>query len=102
MRSVRHSLIRRIGILGAIGLLLLPLLLSGHRHGASQSSTSDACALCVVTHFSPTTTAPPLPQLAPLVAAVAHATLVLAPLANRCQPRPSGRAPPLSPFFSAV
>jgi hypothetical protein len=102
MISLRHYCIRRIVILWTVSLLLLPLLFSGHRHAASPSSTSDTCALCVVTHLSPAMTAPPLPQLAPSVATRTQATRIVAPLASRLQPRPSGRAPPSPQFFGAV
>jgi hypothetical protein len=101
MISSRHRLIRGLGVLWAIGLLLLPLLLSQHGHDAT-ASRSDTCALCVATHCSPATTAPPIPQPAPLLRAIAHAARDLAPLASRSAPRPSGRAPPSVRFVGTV
>src|SRR6266481_492986 len=102
MTSLRHRVIQRIGVLCTAALLLLPLALSGHRHQTAQASASDTCALCVATHFSPATTAPPLPQLAAAVVTVTTAALTAAPPARRCHSRPSGRAPPQSLFLFAV
>ena len=102
MISIWHRFTRQAGILCTIGLLLLPVVLSGHNHAAEQSNPSDACALCVVTHFSPATTAPPLPQLAPPAVAVASAAVGVVAPTHRHQPRPSGRGPPQSLLFRAV
>lgn len=101
MASVRSRFVRRVGILCTIGLLLLPLVLSGHGHDARASHT-DTCALCVATHCSPATTAPPIPQPAAPLAVGVRTALERAPLASRSQPLPSGRAPPTSAFVRAV
>jgi hypothetical protein len=98
----RHPIVQRTGVLCAITLLLLPLLLGGHRHATDQLRTSDTCALCVVTHLLPAMTAPPLPQLAPPAVPLAKAAQVVAPPARLCHACPSGRAPPLSHSFRAV
>ena len=102
MIHLRQRVIQQFGVLLTVALLLVPLALSGHRHNAGQSSPADACALCVAVHYSPATTTPPLPQLAPPRATVATTVPSSAPLIRLCQVRPSGRAPPQSVFFHAV
>src|SRR5262245_47286828 len=99
MAGLRQRLLRRLGALCTIGLLLLPVVLSGHGHDG-DASRSDTCARCVATHFSPATTAPPHPQPVPPLATVARAALDLGEIHSRVQPRPSGRAPP--PFVTCL
>jgi len=96
MLRKRYGIVRRVGTLCAVALLLLPLVLSGHGHQAGQRSASDTCATCAVTHFSPVTTAPPLPQLSPQATALAPSVQMLAAPPRLCHSRPSGRAPPHS------
>jgi hypothetical protein len=101
MASARSHFVRRVGILCTVGLLLLPVVLSGHGHEARASHT-DTCALCVATHCSPATTAPPIPQPAAPLALRTRIALERAPLVSRSQPLPSGRAPPPPALLRAV
>ena len=98
----RQRGIQQLGVLLTVTLLLLPLTLSGHRHNAGHWSVSDTCALCVAVHYSPATTTPPLPQLAPPMATIAAMVPSRAPLLRLCQAHPSGRAPPRSLSLCAV
>jgi len=52
-----------------IGLLLVPLVVSGHHHAGSSQK---ACAACVVTHHTPGVSTPgvAVPQRSPLVVGV--------------------------------
>src|SRR5579862_3491459 len=102
MATVRHRVISGTGALCTVGLLLSLLAFSGHRHDAGPSHTCGACARCVAIHFSPATPALAPPQVVPPVATVRHPALDLAPLASRCHPRPSNRAPPSRCAFRAV
>jgi hypothetical protein len=42
---------RLVGILGLVGLLVVPMALSGHHHAGTRSS--DGCAVCLVVHHAP-------------------------------------------------
>ena len=72
---MRPSRFRVLGGLLLVGLLLVPVLVSGHFHGADRA----ACATCTVTQHAPLVTAPGVAAASgPLIA---HA--VVPPTATR-------------------
>jgi hypothetical protein len=48
----RLEIFRRTAALLLALLLFVPVVLSGHRHEASQQRAADSCASCVVGHHS--------------------------------------------------
>jgi hypothetical protein len=92
----RHGAFSRGAHLLVAALLLVPLLLSGHQHHPAQRVTSSPCATCVLTHFSPTATAPVTPQVAPRVEIIAVAFEGFVAQVHAYRSPKAGRAPPPS------
>jgi hypothetical protein len=80
----------------AIAFALALVTAASHQH-TGDASREAQCAVCAIAHHSPTVTS----AVAPVLAAVASAVAVVAPLdapAARLQRSPEcGRAPPASP-----
>ena len=95
MTGLRHHAMGRLGSLLGAALILVPLVLGGHRHRADLSGTSRACAICVATHHSPAAAAPPLPQLAPALQRLAVASPQNETPVQTYRSFKAGRAPPL-------
>ena len=94
MKALRQRGVRWLSGLFLAALLLLPLLESGHNH--VDRDLAKPCAICVVTHHSPVTTAPVIVTVAPVaLAAVAIFATVASPVLGHHSPQ-SGRAPPRS------
>ena len=70
MRSMRRRLIQYAGPVLLISLLLAPIVASGHIHTAHSST--QPCAICVVTHHTPVAGASPVAAepAAPLILSV--------------------------------
>jgi len=96
MSSRRHRALRRVGSYLAAALILVPLLLGGHRHSTDLGASSTACAACVATHHSPAVWAPALPQLSPTLHGLAVSSSHDSPLSQTYRPFKAGRAPPAS------
>jgi hypothetical protein len=63
--------VRLVGILGLVGLLVVPVALSGHHH--ADSAGANGCAACLVVHHAP--------AAAPTVVAVDALVLPSLPIA---------------------
>jgi hypothetical protein len=92
MRGRAHRFVGTIGAATLALLLLVPVVLAGHSH--ASLSGSDACAVCVAAHHTPTAVAPGVesPRVH-LVEAALHERALVAPPAP-VRPEPSGRGPP--------
>ena len=97
MSRPRQRLLHQVGALSVAVILLIPLALSGHRHGADQRSSSDSCAVCAVTAHSPAVDSTAVPVLVPTLQRLVTVDCVLAAPAATYQPFKAGRAPPSSP-----
>jgi hypothetical protein len=95
MRGVCGSIGGRAGRLLVVLLALVPVLASGHYHSANASRAPDSCPACMVKSDSPAVTAPPAPQLAPLLCRVAVVPSQPAVPGFAVWPSQSARAPPL-------
>jgi 2-methylcitrate dehydratase PrpD len=96
MSRWRRSSLRLGGAWVLTLLLLVPLALAGHHHGAEQSPANHSCATCTVAHAA--FTRPPAPVVFAAVA-IAPSSAALAPadvVAQLDQDDHHGRAPPSS------
>jgi hypothetical protein len=96
--AVRIATPVRIVVLAAV--LLAPLIASTHHHGG-ETATTGACAACLVAYHAPATLAPDAPSIAIAIAGRVALPTALATPAPRVRSPISGRAPPLSPVFTA-
>jgi hypothetical protein len=93
---MRSRFRRASGVLHVVlvALLLVPTLLHGHRHPASDTPAS--CALCVATHHTPAVQAAPLAAPAPVARAVALTFVPDLPSTPGARRPHTGRGPPLA------
>jgi hypothetical protein len=91
----QHVLVQRLLTLCVTALLVVPIVLSGHRHETGQPSSAHACALCQATHSSPAVTAPPVPLVAPSLDALPFTPSRSARVPRVSDPAHTGRAPPV-------
>ena len=70
--GVRSRAVRLVGILGLVGLLVVPVALSGHHH--ADTAGANGCAACLVVHH--------VPAAAPTVVAVNSLVLPSLPIAS--------------------
>jgi hypothetical protein len=90
--GVRSRAVRLAGILGLVGLLVVPVALSGHHHAGAAGS--KGCSACLVVHHAP--------AAAPIVLAVRTLAVLSLPVipgpmvapAPCRRPTHLGRAPP--------
>ena len=94
MRRLRHHALQRLRVLFTITLILVPLAFSGHFHGTTDHSSSDACAACVVKHHSRAASLSLLPVIAPVLNSAAVVVSTATAVAYVCRPFRTGRAPP--------
>src|ERR1700752_2145055 len=86
---------RCLGIISLATLLLVPVVLSGHRH-AEHASTARPCAVCVVAHHAPLLGVAIVTSVGlALRAFVQPLTPTAAPTVHHRSPA-AGRAPPLA------
>ena len=93
MRRVREQLRRFAAPLFLIGLLLVPVVASGHSHGAHP--TAQPCAICVVTHHTPAVSAPPVAAPANVPIFIGIELVAFAIPCDLARSQPSVRGPPL-------
>src|SRR5262245_36870761 len=75
MRALRHALFEYVGSIVLIGLLLVPVVVSGHHHvGRPQGP----CAACVATHHTPVASTPAvaMPAASPVVVGIDPVALI--------------------------
>ena len=93
MHAIRQIARRWATVCSLIGLLFVPIALSGHGHAAV--GVSAPCAKCVVAHHSPAATAKAPSLVAPVL--LASPVVATTPATIAYQPAPTcvGRAPPI-------
>src|SRR5258705_13920278 len=96
MRTLRHRALRRFGTLCVLALLLVPLALSGHQHGNTRQSSTDACAVCGATNHTPAVNTPLKPQLIPTLHNLPVVAQTVSAPVYSYQSFKAGRAPPVA------
>jgi len=93
MQRLRQRALRQAGVILLVALVLLPAVLRSHWH-ADHGAGALPCAVCVVAHHSPATSAPVLVAIAPVFHGLAAAPPDLIAPARHDRPAKAGRAPP--------
>lgn len=97
---VRSRVVRSVGILGLVGLLVVPVALSGHHH--ADTAGASGCVACLVVHHAPAAAPAVVAVNAPALPSLAVAPdPILAP-AFRRHATQLGRAPPAALLSPSV
>ncbi len=92
---MRQRVVTSVRSVVLVALLLVPLVSSGHHHGADARS-AGSCALCVVTHHAPAVVAALPTAPAPTALQLAAPLQPVAAPPHRVPSSVAGRAPPIT------
>ena len=90
--GVRSRVVRLVGILGLVGLLVVPVALSGHHH--ADAASANGCAACLVVHHAPAAAPAVVAVNALVLPSLSIAPVPIVAPALRRHSTHLGRAPP--------